>query len=117
MHEVDEKVKSLIQPGTCRGKIAYGALFFVLGLLLVNHGVWKTLLVASLTAFGVVLGSAETLGKAVGKVLDFVVPSKKKVVYTPEDIEKVKKATQAKNEAREKAEEAADPAAVQEEQA
>jgi uncharacterized membrane protein len=118
MREVEEKLKALIKPGTCGGKAFYGALFFVIGLLLVNYGFWKTLLVAALTAFGVVLGSAETLGKAVGKVLDCVVPPKnQKVVYTSEDIEKVKKATQAKNEAREGAEESASQTAIQEEQA
>ena len=103
MRELEEKVKSAIKPGTPCGKVFYGAVFFVTGLLLVHHGFWKTLLVLALTLLGVIIGSAETLGKAIGKVVDKAVPPRnQKVVYTPEDMEKVKQATKARKEAAEK---------------
>ncbi len=101
MREAEEKLKTLIKPGTTGGKVFYGAVFFIIGLMLVNYGFWKTLLVVILTALGVVIGSAETLGKAIGKVIDSIVPPKnQKVVYTSEDMDRVKKATQARKDAK-----------------
>lgn len=99
MHDVQEKIKSHIKPGTPGGKLFYGAVFFVAGLMFVRLGFWNTLLVLALTALGVLIGSADTLGKAVAKVVDRVIPPKnQKVVYTSEDLEKVRKATRTKQE-------------------
>ncbi len=53
------------------------------------------------------IGSAETLGKATAKLIDKIYPEKnRKVVYTQEDLEKVRKAAEANREAQQKAEEA-----------
>lgn len=99
MHDVQEKIKSHIKPGTPGGKLFYGAVFFVAGLMFVRLGFWNTLLVLALTALGVLIGSADTLGKAVAKVVDRVIPPKnQKVVYTYEDLEKVRNATRARQE-------------------
>lgn len=98
MSDLQEQLKSLMKPGTAGGKVFYGLLFFVLGLMFVILGFWKTLLVLALTAAGVLIGSADTLGKAVAKVLDRIVPPRKKVVYTSEDIEKVRNATKARRD-------------------
>jgi len=111
MHDVQEKIKSHIKPGTPGGKLFYGAVFFITGLMFVRLGFWNTLLVLALTALGVLIGSADTLGKAVAKVVDRVIPPKnQKVVYTSEDMEKVRNATRARKEkaAREEAEAAAE---------
>ena len=69
---------------------------------------WKTLFIAAVTALGVFIGSAETLGKATAKLIDKVFPHKnQKVVYTKEDLEKVRRAAEMKREAQEKAAQAA----------
>lgn len=99
MHDLQEKLSTLTKPGTTGGKICYGAVFFVIGIMFVCLGFWKTLLVLALTALGVLIGSADTLGKAVAKVADRVIPPKnQKVVYTPEDREKVKNATRIRQQ-------------------
>ncbi len=60
----------------------------------------------AVTLLGVFIGSAETLGKATAKLIDKIYPEKnKKVVYTAEDLEKVRKAAEANREAQLKAEE------------
>lgn len=118
MREIEEKVRAMVKPGTTGGKVFYGALFFVIGLLFINYGFWKTVLVLALASVGVLIGSAETLGKAVGKVVDKIVPAKnQKVVYTSEDMEKVKKVAQARKEARQEAEAQAEEVLEQKEQA
>lgn len=83
MHDLQDKLSSLIKPGTTGGKVFYGAVFFIIGMMFVCLGFWKTLLVLALTALGVLIGSADTLGKAVAKVVDRIIPPKnQKVVYT-----------------------------------
>lgn len=99
MNDTQEKIKGMLKPGTACGKVFYGLIFFVAGLLFVVLGFWKALLVMALTAVGVLIGSADTLGKAVAKVVDRVIPPKnQKVVYTSEDMEKVRNATRARKE-------------------
>ena len=97
MSRLDEALQSLFKPGTKVGKLSFGAAFFVIGLLLAEYGFWRTLLVLFLTALGVFIGSAETLGKATAKLLDKVYPPKnRKVIYTQEDLDKVRKAAEMK---------------------
>lgn len=99
MNDTQEKIKGMLKPGTDCGKVFYGLIFFVAGLLFVVLGFWKALLVMALTAVGVLIGSADTLGKAVAKVVDRVIPPKnQKVVYTSEDMEKVRNATRTRKE-------------------
>ena len=69
------------------------------------------MLIAVITLLGVFIGSAETLGKATSKLIDKVYPEKnKKIVYTAEDLEKVKKAAELKRQAQQKTEEAKEEA-------
>lgn len=120
MHDAQEKLKEMIKPGTPCGKVFYGLLFFVIGLMFVVLGFWKTLLVLALSAIGVLIGSAETLGKAVAKVVDRIIPPKnQKVVYTSEDMEKVRNATRARREKaeQEEADASAEQAAQKEDKA
>ena len=104
MDKFEEKVKSAFKPGAPSAKLYYGLLFFVVALLIVVLGFWKALFIAAVTLLGVFIGSAETLGKATAKVIDKVYPQKnQKVVYTQEDLEKVRKAAEQKREAQQKA--------------
>ncbi|MDD2561752.1 MAG: DUF2273 domain-containing protein [Eubacteriales bacterium] len=99
MHDLQERLNALIKPGTTGGKVFYGTAFFIVALMFVCLGFWKTMLVLVLTAMGVLIGSADTLGKAVAKVVDRIIPPKnQKVVYTAEDMEKVKNATRPRQQ-------------------
>lgn len=109
MNKLEENLKSLFKPGTAAGKCFFGLLFFFIGIMFALLGFWKTLLIALITAIGVFIGSAETIGKAVANLIDKVYPPKnQKVVYTKEDLEKVKKAAEIKKEAQSKSQEAAE---------
>ncbi len=106
MKKLEDTLRSMFNPGTLAGKFSFGLLFFLFGLLLVSLGFWKTLLIAGLTLVGVFIGSAETIGKATAKLIDRIYPPKNgKVVYTPEDLEKVKKASELKKGTKPMAEE------------
>lgn len=106
MDKLNEKIKESFTPGTAQAKLAFGLLFFCLGLLIVIFGVWKALLVLAITLVGVFIGSAETIGKATAKLIDKIYPEKnRKVVYSPEDLEKVRRAAEMKREAQQKTEE------------
>lgn len=106
MEKLEEKLKSALTPGAPSAKVYFGLVFFVIALLIVLLGVWKTLFIAAVTALGVLIGSAETLGKAAAKLIDKVYPQKnQKVVYTQEDLEKVRKAAEQKRKAQAELEE------------
>ncbi|HPY95427.1 MAG TPA: DUF2273 domain-containing protein [Clostridia bacterium] len=106
MDKLNDRVKNAFRPGTPSAKLSFGLLFFFLALLIVVFGFWKALFVLAVTLLGVFIGSAETLGKATAKLIDKIYPEKnKKVVYTAEDLEKVRKAAEANREAQLKAEE------------
>lgn len=108
MNKLEEMLKDAFKPGTARGKFCFGLVFFLLALMFVVFGFWKTLFIALLTALGVFIGSAETIGKATAKLIDKIYPPRnQKVVYTQEDIEKVKKVAELKKGARAKTEPAA----------
>lgn len=103
MKKFDEAFKSALKPGAPNAKTVYGILFFTVALLIVLLGFWKALFVAAVTLVGVFIGSAESLGKATSKLIDKIYPpSGKKVVYTQEDLEKVRKAAEQRKEAQEK---------------
>ncbi len=108
MEKFEEKIQTAMTPGAPCAKLYFGLLFFAIALLIVIFGLWKTLFIAAVTALGVFIGSAETLGKATAKLIDKVFPHKnQKVVYTKEDLEKVRRAAEMKREAQEKAAQAA----------
>ena len=99
MNRFDETLKSLFKPGTFIGKIAFGLLFFLIAVALTVLGFWRSLFVAAVTMIGVFIGSAETIGKATAKLIDRIYPNRNtKIVYTPEDLEKVRKAAEQKRE-------------------
>ncbi len=105
MDNLNEKVKTAFTPGSSCAKIAYGILFFLIGLVFVFLGFWKAVLVLVLTLIGVFIGSGAPLGKTAASLVNKIVPEKnKKVVYTPEDLEKVRKASEMKRDAQEKTE-------------
>ena len=105
MENLNEKMKDAFTPGTPCAKVAYGVLFFLIGLLFVYIGFWKALLVLVITFIGVFVGSGKSVMKTVADVINKVLPEKnKKVVYTPEDLEKVRKATEMNRSNQEKSE-------------
>ncbi len=107
MDNLNEKMKNAFKPGAPCARAAYGISFFLAGLLFVFLGFWKALLVIVLTLVGIFIGSGEPIGKAAAKVANKIIPEKnKKVVYTPEDLEKVRKAAEMKRENQEKTEQA-----------
>ncbi|NLX83556.1 MAG: DUF2273 domain-containing protein [Clostridiales bacterium] len=95
-------MKSGFKPGAPYAKVCYGVLFFVIALLIVLIGFWNTLFVAAITLAGVFIGSAESLGKATSNLIDKVYPPhKQKVVYTQEDLEKVRQLAEQRKKAQE----------------
>lgn len=92
MTNFEESVNQLLKPGTTAAKVIYGTLFFLAGMLLVQIGFWNTLLVAALTALGVLLGSSLDLRRDVTAAFNKVVPPKnQRVTYSAEDMEKVRR--------------------------
>lgn len=105
MENLNEKMKNAFTPGTPFAKLAYGVLFFLIGLLFIFMGFWKALLVLAVTLIGVFIGSGKSVKKTAADVINKVIPEKnKKIVYTAEDLEKVRKATEMKRNNQEKAE-------------
>ncbi len=100
MTRLDEFLKKAYTPGTPQGRLSFGLTFFVLGLMFALLGFWKTVLILVLTLIGVFIGSAETIGKATANLIDKVIPPRnRKIVYTAEDLEKVRRAAEMKKEA------------------
>jgi len=100
MKKIEEALKTGFKPGTPTAKVYYGVSFFVIALLIVLIGFWKTLFVAAVTLVGIFIGSAESLGKATSNLIDKIYPpSKRKVVYTQEDLEKVRKVAEQRKKA------------------
>lgn len=107
MKKFEETLKTALKPGAPHAKFCYGFLFFCIALLIVLLGFWKALFIAAVTLLGVFIGSAESLGKATSKLIDKIYPpSNKKVVYTQEDLEKVRKAAEQCKEAQKQSGEA-----------
>ncbi len=106
MKKIEEALKTGFKPGTPTAKVYYGVSFFVIALLIVLIGFWKTLFVAAVTLVGIFIGSAESLGKATSDLIDKIYPpSKQKVVYTQEDLEKVRKVAEQRKKAQQATEE------------
>lgn len=82
-------------------KWLYPAAFFLAGLLLLIFGFWKTLFLIALTALGAWLGSADNVEESAKKAVNRLFPpAQKKVTYSAEDMEKLKKALEKKEAAR-----------------
>lgn len=87
----EKNFKDAIQPGTMCGRIFFAALLFLAALLLVTIGFFKTLVVAAMALAGWYIGSTRDLKGSIGKTVGKIIPQKnRKVVYTAEDIERVK---------------------------
>ncbi|MDI9520029.1 MAG: DUF2273 domain-containing protein [Bacillota bacterium] len=95
MDNFNGKMKDLFTPGSSCAKAAYGILFFLIGLLFIFVGFWKALLVLLFTLVGVFIGSGRSVKKTAADLINKVIPEKnQKVVYTQDDLEKVRKATE-----------------------
>lgn len=85
------------QPNNITRKLVYSIVFFVVGILLVTFGFWKTVLVALITGIGFFLGSSDNIESSIkGLINKLFPPSDKKVSYTSEDLDKLKKALEKK---------------------
>ncbi len=93
MSKLDETIGSITKPGTAAGKLFYGSVFFIAGILFTQIGFWNTLLVILLTAMGLFVGSSPSLRESVsGLVNKWFPPKGQRVTYDAEDLEKVHKA-------------------------
>ena len=92
-----------VKPGTTCGKVFYTLVFFVLGLLFVIIGFWKTLFVLAMALLGLFIGSSDDLRTSVSTVVNKVFPPKnQKVEYTEEELARIR--ALKKEETEEKAE-------------
>lgn len=108
MEQWDKVVDEVRKPGSLARRICFTLSFFVLGLLFVLLGFWKTLLIAAITLLGVFIGSSADPVDAVRKLINRLFPpASKTVTYTAEDKEKVKKALEKREKP--KAEETEEP--------
>lgn len=97
MKETEQKTHQERKEPKLPRKYLYPAAFFALGLMLVIFGFWKTLFVMALTLLGLILGSADNLEDSVKQLLNKLFPpAQKKVTYSQEDLEKLKKALENK---------------------
>lgn len=80
-----------MKPGTQQCQMLCAAAGFLLGLLLTTLGLLKTLIIAAFALLGYLIGHSKDLKADTGKLVRKVMPQKdEKVVYTKEDLEKVK---------------------------
>lgn len=94
MKKLDEFLKSA-KPGTDIGKIFYMSLFFLLAILIMVIGFWKTLFVAAMVLVGYFIGSTADMKKTLKEGGEKMNKFKNKVVvYTKEDLNKVIKPKQ-----------------------
>ena len=90
-------MQELKKPESITRKLVYSASFFLVGILLVTFGFWKTVLVALLTGIGYYVGSSENIESSIKALINKLFPpSDKKVSYTSEDLDKLKKAIEQK---------------------
>ncbi len=93
MSRLDDRIVAATKPGTPAGKLFYGTVFFIVGLLLTQIGFWKTILIILLTVVGVFVGAAPSLRQGISKLVNKCFPPRnRKVTYSAKDLEKVKKA-------------------------
>lgn len=101
MKQFEDLLKEIETPGTIARKLFFALGFFVLGLLLVFLGFWRTLLIAGLTALGVFFGASASVTDAFKSLVNKLFPpANKAVTYSNEDIEKVQKALEKKEKAK-----------------
>lgn len=97
MKQFEDLMREIDTPGSITRKLFYAAGFFVLGLLLVFLGFWRTLLIAGLTFIGMSISTSASLTDAVKKLVNKLFPpADKAVTYSADDIEKVHKALEKK---------------------
>ena len=102
----EKELMDKVKPGTTCGKVVYTLAFFVLGLLFVFLGFWKTLFIIARALVGLFIGSSRDLRSSVSDVVNKVVPPKhQRVEYTEEELAKIRK---LKKEETDSAEEEAD---------
>ena len=90
-------MQELNQSKSTTRKIVYSASSFLIGILLVTFGFWKTVLIALITAIGYYVGSSDNIESSIKTLINkFFPPSDKKVSYTSEDMDKLKKAIEKK---------------------
>jgi uncharacterized membrane protein len=103
MKQFEDLLKEIETPGSMARKLFFALVFFVLGLLLVYLGFWRTLLIAGFTAFGIFLGASASITEAFKSLVNKLFPpANKAVIYSNEDIEKVQKALEKKEKAKAK---------------
>ena len=101
MRQFEDLLKEIDTPGTLARKLFFAFGFFVLGLLLVFLGFWRTLLIAGMTALGVFIGTSASVTDAFKSLVNKLFPpANKAITYSTEDIEKVQKALEKKEKAK-----------------
>ena len=97
MKETEKTGKETEKAPDASRRLVYPLAFFGLGILWVTFGFWKTLFVALLTLIGFFIGSTDNLEDSIKQLVNKVFPpSQKKVTYSAEDMEKLKKAFEKK---------------------
>lgn len=107
MKETDKDGQNTEKGTSALRKIVYPLSFFVAGVLWISFGFWRMLFVALLTLLGFFIGSTESLETSVKHLVNKLFPpAQKKVSYSAEDLDKLKRAIEKKeNEEKEPAEE------------
>ena len=101
MKLLEDLLKEIDTPGTITRKLFYASGFFVLGLLLVFLGLWRTILIVGLTLIGMSISKSASLTEAVKKLVNKLFPpADKAVTYSADDIQKVHKALEKKEKAK-----------------
>ena len=78
-------------------KLAFSVSFFLAGILLVTFSFWKMFIVFLITGLGYIIGSSENLEGSIKSLINKVFPAPdKKVTYTSEDLDKLKKTLEKK---------------------
>lgn len=78
-------------------RLVFPLAFFVFGILWTYFGFWKTMFVAALTLIGYFIGFTDNLEASIKQLINKLFPpSEKKVTYSAQDLEKLKKALEKK---------------------
>ncbi|NLA53265.1 MAG: DUF2273 domain-containing protein [Clostridiales bacterium] len=78
-------------------KLAFSVSFFLAGILLVTFSFWKMIIVFLITGLGYIIGSSENLEGSIKSLINKIFPAPdKKVTYTSEDLDKLKKTLEKK---------------------
>lgn len=74
MKSIEEWVNEIFKKGTLQCGVAYGILGFILGMMLLFLGFFKTLFVVVLCALGVFLGSVGNKGEYIKGIINKLFP-------------------------------------------